>query len=481
LIKLNEVKGLGHSVSRIALPVLVEQACITLMGVINAMMVSHIGGAAIAATNMIDAISMLIISFFSSLAVGSTVTIAQYIGGGDREKANGTVAQSLASGLLMIVAATLAIQFCQRPLLVALYGGAKEPALIELSLQYLSIVLWSYIPIAMANISFGILRGAGDTRTPMKVAILMSAVNICLSYVLINGLSIDAGILVIHTPAFGIRGAATGLLIARSIGPVLGLIALLRGSRQIRLTGLRHFRWRPDLLGNIFRLGLPSSAEVIVFQFGKLLVQTFIVRLGITAIAANAIAGSIFTLLIVPAGALSVAAMTLVGQQIGHGQPEEAKRQLKFLVGTAMVLTGLLSLVGWPLLGSIIGLYSKDPAITAATRQLLTVLLVALPLAWPAAFITPAGLRGAGDVVYTLVISLASMWALRILLAYALTAWLPLGVMGIWLAMYADWIGRSALYLNRLRGTRWQNKSILRRGGQPAAARSSAAELLDGE
>ena len=154
----------------------------------------------------------------------------------------------------------------------------------------------------------------------------------------------NLGSLTINTPAFGVRGAATGLTLARAIGMVLVLIPLLRGKKGIKLNHFRLFRPRLDLLQCIFRLGIPASAEQLMFQGGRLVTQTFIVSLGTNAIAANAICSSINTLSLIPGQAMAIAATAIIGQQIGAGKPKEAKKRLTFLIYISSAAMGLTSL-----------------------------------------------------------------------------------------------------------------------------------------
>ena len=455
-----EFKRMGQAVSRLAVPVLVEQFFIVIMGVVNTMLASNMGREAISAIGMVDTISYLVISVFGALAVGGTVVVAQYTGRSEREKANQAAAQALMSCLAISGLTTIVIFIFQAGLIQGLFSDA-EPIVMRNALDYLSITLWSYIPLAMISVAFGILRGAGDTRTPMLVSILMNLFNVIFSYILIYGLYINLGILVIDTPAFGVKGAATGITLARLSGMLMILYPIFRGSKDIQLTRLRHFALRLTMQKRIFQLGVPAGAEQLMFNGGKLIVQTFIVSLGTAAMAANAISVSINSLMMIPGNALAIAATTLVGQLIGRSQPQEAKKQLKFLVTAAGAAMLVLSIVMFPLLRSIIGMYTQDLETAALARLILISSLIAQPFFWPPSFIIPGGLRGAGDVRYTMIIAIISMWLLRIMLGYLFAIVLPFGVLGIWLAMYADWIGRTVFFFLRLRGRKWLQKSVI--------------------
>jgi putative MATE family efflux protein len=343
----------------------------------------------------------------------------------------------------------------------ALYGDA-DAIVLDFADQYFSISLWSYIPIAMISVSFGILRGSGDTRTPMRISIIMNLCNVLLSYVLIYGLDIRFGGLDLVLPAFGVRGAATGLTSARTIGMLLVLIPLLNGSKRIRLTRLELFRPRWDLLRSIFRLGIPASAEQLMFQGGRLITQTYIVRLGTAAIAANTISISVNSLLMVPGNALAIAATALVGQQIGAGRFKEARKQLNFLILAASAAMALVSLVMLAIKDPVIRLYTHDEQISQLVSVIILSSLVVQPFIWSTSFITPAGLRGAGDIRYTMVVSIISMWLLRILLGYVFAVILPWGVLGVWIAMYVDWLCRSIFFVRRVQRDEWFAKVVIR-------------------
>ncbi|HAL73521.1 MAG TPA: MATE family efflux transporter [Clostridiales bacterium] len=366
-----EIQQLGRSVSRMALPVLVEQLFIVFMGAINTILASNLGKEAISAIGMVDTISIIIISLFSALAIGGTVVVAQYTGHNNPEKANHAAAQALSSCLAIAVVITLLILALRKPLLFSLFGEA-EPAVLANAITYLSISLWSYVPIAMITIAFGILRGSGNTRTPMIISILMNFFNVVFSYFLIYGINLGK----MQTPAFGVAGAATGLTLARTLGAALVLTVLFRGSSQLRLNKWAYFRFDTELQKCIFTLGVPASAEQLMFNGGKLIVQTFIVSLGTVSIAANTIVNSVSSILSVPGMALSIAAPAIVGQQIGAGQPQQAKKQLQFLVFAAMAANVLVSLILLPFSRSLLSLYTHDPATLDMAVLVLLVNLV---------------------------------------------------------------------------------------------------------
>ena len=162
-------------------------------------------------------------------------------------------------------------------------------------------------------------------------------------------------------------------------------------------------------------------------------------------------ANSIVGLILIPGNALAIAATALVGQQIGAGKPKEARKQLSFLIAAASVAMGLISILMFAFREGFIRLYTPDAQIVGSVSLIILSALLTQPLFWSTSFITPAGLRGAGDIRYTMSISIISMWIIRIFLGYIFAVVLPWGVLGVWIAMYADWIVRSAFFIRRMR------------------------------
>lgn len=306
------------NVLKLTIPIIIEQTFVMLLGVCNTIMAGHIGKEAVSAIGMVDSMNNLFISFFAALSVGATVVVAQQIGQGQTKKANETAKQAIASGLVVSGMITLFLWIFRVPIINVLYGSAEELVKLDAKL-YIEFTLLTYPFIAIEQISNGILRGTGDTKTPMLITMFMNVVNIILGYILIYG--IDA----IHIPSFGIMGAAMAIAIARTIGTIVIIFVLLRGSKNIKIKKIYPFKFDMKIQKNIFNIGVPAGMEAVIFQTGKLLVQVFIVTMGTASIAANAIGMSISQIINVPGNALCLAATTLVGQYIGRNDIKGGK------------------------------------------------------------------------------------------------------------------------------------------------------------
>ena len=337
-----------------------------------------------------------------------------------------------------------------RSQLIGILFGSAEKKVISNAYAYMSITLITYPLITIDLISNGILRGAGDTKTPMKIVIFMNIINVIFTYSFINIFKL------------GVEGAALGIAVARSIGAIIILFVLIRGSRIIKLTKLRKFSFNRELLKSIYGIGIPASIESLLFNGGKLITQIYIVDMGTIALAANAVAGSIANMLNVPGNALCTAATAMVGQHMGKNQKKEAKGTLSYITKLSTVSLVLVAVVFLPFATIISSLYTNNKDIIHLSANILRANAIFIPT-WSLSFVLPSGLKGAGDAKYTLVTTFIGMWVFRITLGYLLAIPLKLGLMGVWLGMFIDWAVRGVLYYMRFKSGKWQNHDVIKR------------------
>lgn len=434
-------------VLKLAIPIMIEQTFVMLLGTCNTMMAGHIGEEAVSAIGMVDTINNMFIAFFAALSVGATVVVAQQIGQNKNERANETSKQAIISGILVSVVIMLILWILRTILINSLYGTAEELVKYDAEL-YLEFTLVTYPFIAIQQIANGILRGCGDAKTPMKITIFMNLVNIILGYILIFGIDI------LRIPSFGIEGAAVAIAVARIIGTITIMIVLFKGSRIIQIKRIFPFKFDTKLQMSIFNIGIPAGMEQVIFNAGKLIVQIFIVTMGTASIAANAIGVSISQMVNVPGNALCLAATTLVGQYVGRNDISGAKNTLIYLVKWGTISLVSLGMILIPAAPYVAGLYTDVQEVIDISSILIRSNSMAL-IAWGVSFILSAGLKGAGDTRYTMFTSFVGMWVFRILFGYILGIKLNVGVLGVWIAMYIDWMVRGTMYLLRLRGKNW--------------------------
>lgn len=459
---------LRKDVINLTLPILMEQLFVTLMGMINTMMAGHIGKEAVSAIGMIDSINNIFIAFFSALAVGGTVVVAQYIGQGNIKKANEATKQALYSSIGIALLITIIMALFRRPIIALLFGSAEKEVIND-GLSYLGITLITYPLITVDLVSNGILRGAGDTKTPMKISIVMNILNVIFTWTFINGIKIGGKVL-IH--GMGVLGAALGIATARTIGAIVIITILLRGSRIVRLKKLREFKLNKELLRPIFGIGVPASVESILFNGGKLIMQVFIVDMGTIAMASNTITNSIANFINIPGNSLSTAATAMVGQYMGRGDEEGATKCLSYITKLSTVLLAIVGAASIVFSKHLALLFTSNMDIVNLSSKILIVNAFAI-VVWSISFVLPAGLKGAGDARYTMVTSIIGMWLFRITLGYLLAITLKIGLIGIFLGMYIDWTVRGILYVIRFKSGKWKNHIVITR-------KSKCKELSNG-
>lgn len=448
-----------NDVVKLAVPILTEQVFVMSLGMINTMMAGHIGKEAVSAIGMVDSINNIFISFFSALAVGGTVVVAQYIGKKNNKSANESMKQVLYAGLILSLIITIIIWIFKGPLISLLYASA-EKTVISNAFIYLEITLLTYPLITLDLIGNGIIRGSGNTKTPMKITIFMNLINVIMSYLFIYGINIKVNNYYLFLPGMGIKGAAVGIAIARTTGAFIILYVLLKGTSILKLTNLHKFKFKKELLIPIFNIGIPASVESLLFNGGKLITQIYIVSMGTVSIASNAITGSISNMLNIPGNALCTTAIVLVGQYMGKGKSEEAEKCLLYIIKVSTLFLFTIGAMSVPLTKVLVSLYTNNTDIIHLSSNLLKVNAVFIIL-WSVSFVLPSGLKGAGDAKYTMVTSIIGMWFFRITMGYVFGIILKFGLIGVWLGMYTDWVVRGILFYRRFRSGKWKNISVI--------------------
>ncbi|MOA10852.1 MATE family multidrug exporter [compost metagenome] len=209
------------------------------------------------------------------------------------------------------------------------------------------------------------------------------------------------------------------------------------------------------MLRKIMFIGLPFAAEQMFFNGGKILTQVFIVGLGTYAIAANAISSSLASVFQIPATALSLTIVTVVGQCIGRGNVSDARKFIKSFLWLGSLLLAITALLLMPFFKLLVGLFEPPAEIVDDIFWVLLVTAIAQVPFWSISFILPSALRAAGDSRFTSVTSMLSMWLFRIVFGYILGIVLGYGLIGVWIAMNCEWGVRGAIFLWRFRGKKW--------------------------
>lgn len=432
------------------IPVVLEQLLNSIMGTADTMMVSNVGSAAISAVSLVDSINVLVIQAFSALAAGGAIICAQYIGQRNKEKANESARQVLFIITAISVAVSLICLVFQKPLLRLIFGSV-EPAVMRASEIYFFYTALSFPFIAAYDSAASIFRAQDNTKGPMIISMISNVMNIAGNAVMIW---------VFH---MGVAGAALSTLISRIFCAVVVIIQLRKEKEGQEIVVRDYFEIRPDwsMIRRILGLGIPSGIENSMFQLGKLAIQSTVSTLGTTAIAAQAMTNILENLNGIAAIGVGVGLMTIVGQCLGAGRQDEAVYYIKKLcvIAEVIIIISCLGVFALTKPITILGGMEKESA-DMCFHMVMWVTIVK-PLVWIMAFIPGYGLRAAGDVKFSMIVSCCTMWACRFCLCVFLIRVMEFGPMGVWIGMFADWTVRSIIFTWRFHSRKWLEHKVI--------------------
>lgn len=427
---------------RILVPLLIEQCLTNVVGLVDTMMISGLGEAAVSGVSLIDSVNILIILLFSALGAGGAIVAGQYLGQREERRARhaGNQLILLMAGLGVLV--MLALYLMQNLILRYLFGSI-EPAVEANARTYLTIVWLSVPAIAVFNGGAALLRAMGDTRSSMLCSLTMNVVNISGNALLLYGLK------------WGVEGAALPTALGRYVAAFLVVRKLLDRRKTLCLewADLRHIDTKT--IGRVLRLGIPNGLENSMFQFGKLIMVSVVAGFGTVSIAANAVCNGLGTFQLLPGMAGGLAITTVVSRCVGAGDFEQARYYTRRLVGAIYLMLIVFNTALFLCLDPVLRLYHLSPEGFAMARHAMLVHGIASMALWPLAFSIPNTLRAAGDVCFVMVVSTVSMWVLRVAGGYFIAVVLDWGMIGVWHAMNIDWCLRIACFVPRYLGTKW--------------------------
>ena len=257
----------------------------------------------------------------------------------------------------------------------------------------------------------------------------------------------------------GVEGVAIPTVVSRVFAAAAMLVLLRRPglALQVERLSLRHDR---RIMRNILRFGVTNGLESSMFQLGKILLLSTVSVLGTASVAANAIGNTFATFQCVAGNALGLGIVTVVSQCVGAGDYGKARFYTKKLLKAAYISMDLCILLVYLSMPLILRLYNVSAEAEHYARQIVWMHGFMGMLIWPLSFTLPQALRAAGDTRFTMVVSSVSMWTMRVGFGVLLGRVLGFGVLGIWMAMFADWLLRIAFFLPRFRGHKWETMAL---------------------
>jgi len=412
-----------HNLIKFSLPLLLGNVFQVAYNTADSIWVGkYIGTDALGAVTVSFPIIFILISLILGITMATTVLVSQYAGANNKEMVNKTINNSfLLLGIGAVIVTIIGIIYSEK--LLILLG--TDDAILKHATDYLNIFFFGLIFMFGYNLISSILRGLGDSFTPLIFLVISSVLNIILDPLFILGVG--------PLPEMGISGAAIATLISQAVSFFLSLIYLKKYNKMIRIRW-KEFKFDREITKKTLHIGLPTGVQQTVVSLG-ILAMTYIINLfSNETVAAFGAASRIDQFATMPAMSIGIAASAFTGQCIGAGKVEKVKEIYKYASIMTLVLTGLMSLfiVSFP--GLLLTMFTDDQeVIKIGSNYLRIVGFSYLPFALM--FITNGILRGAGDTIPTLFFSIFSLAIIRVPLAYYLSTVQKLGSNGIWIAI----------------------------------------------
>lgn len=438
---------LARLIWSLAWPVILTMSLEAVVGLVDMIMVGRLGPTPVAGVGVAMQILFAVHTVMFAVGTGTIALIARRIGAGEIDIASRILGQSILVVLVLVVAVVGPVAYFAPQILAAFN---VEDEVVAVGVPFLRVLMIGLPADAIIIVGAFALRGAGDTRTPLAVSAVVNLVTVAGNYVLIFGK--------LGLPAMGATGAALGNVCAYFIGAWMLLYLLTRGGLVLALP---RGWWRPDLtlMRQVVSIGYPSALEHILMQLGFFFYFVFAAEYETSAVAAYVIGVRILGLSFLPGFGFAAAASTLVGQNLGAGQPEQAARSGFGATVMSIVMMSLAGLVIYLAAEPVARLFVDDPIVIAKAVSFIHVLAAAQPL-MAIDFTLGGALRGAGDTRFPLVAVLLGFYVCRLGTAYAVTFVFHLDLFWLWFALVPDFVMRCVLKSWRFHSRRWQTIRI---------------------
>ena len=438
----------NRKLAKLLIPLALDQLLNSFMGTVDTLCVSNLGSAAISAVSLVDSINILIVQAFFALASGGTVVCSHYLGCKEKKQAQEAARQLVFITFMLSLAITVLFVIFNGPLLHLIFGKVEQDVMSS-ARKYFFFTTLSYPFIALYDDGSCILRAQENSRLPMQISIVSNIMNVVMNLVFVW---------IFH---WGVAGTAISTLISRIFSMAVVMIKLRNPSFDV---SLRHyFSIRPDWskIKKILYIGVPSGIENSMFQFGKLAIQSTVSLMGTAAIAAQGMTNIIENLNGILAIGIGIGLMTVVGETLGAGHKEEAVYYIKKLCIIAEVTLVLSCIFMYAITRPITIFGGMEPESAKLCIFMVTCITIVKPLIWDMAFIPAYGLRAAGDVKFSMTVSVLTMWFCRVTLATVLARVFHMGPMAVWIGMFTDWGIRNIIFTIRFHSRKWLQHKVI--------------------
>jgi len=429
-------------------PLIIEQLLNVSVGIVDSVMVSRVGEAAVSGVSLVDNIMILLINAFAALATGGAVVAGQYLGQKREEKGCEASTQLVWFITICSLVITLLVYLGHNFILHNVFGKI-DADVMGYARTYLLIVAASIPFMALYNGGAAVSRTMGNSSLPMLISFIM---------VIINTVGDAVCIFVLK---MGVAGVAIPTLVARIAAAVLVIIPLCNQKKILHLKKSWRYRLDWTMVKKILSIGVPNGMENSMFQMGKIIVLSLVSTFGTYAIAANAVGTAVAMFQILPGLAISLAVTPVIARCVGVGDYEQVTyytKKLNLITYAGLLIINVIIIMLTPV---IMRIYNLSAITSQVTERIILMHGIACVIIWPISFILPGTFRAAGDVKICMIISILSMWIFRIGFSYLLGGYFGLGVFGVWISMIIDWIVRSICFVIRYFSGKWRRQAIV--------------------
>ncbi len=444
---------------KVALPCMFENLLASVVTIADTIMVGSLGAVATAAVAINASPSWFLNALPMIFSVGGTVLVAREVGAEDYPLAGRAASTAVGAAFSVSVILMLVMMFLSP--FVPIWMGAA-PEVIPDAINYLRIYSLAIVPQFCGLTAAGLIRGAGNTKTPMLVGLSTNLVNVVVNFLLIfpaRELTIFGFTFNMWGAGMGVSGAAIATALSQTISGVFMVMLLFNNSQVIKISIKDMVPFDFKIMKRMVRVGLPAAAERLAISIGQIFFQRMIADLGTIQVAAHYLATTAESITYMPAFGFGIAATTLVGQSLGAKNKEDARiyANINGFLGILLgVFCGLLLFI-FPT--QLLSLFSNEPAVIAEGSGVIRLIALVQP-AFGFVIVLTGILRGAGDTKVPLFAAVFGMWGIRLLFTWILTYAFGFGLMGAWTAMGVDLFVRMCIVYSRFRKRTWLNIEV---------------------
>ena len=432
----------NRDLKKLIFPLFVEQFFVMFVGMADTFVVSFSNEANVSGVSLVTSFNTILIFLFTALSAGGAVIISQYVGNKNKQNADASASQLLMiATVISVILAVLILVFGDQ-ILRLLFG--KIDADVRSACEiYLRITTCSLPALAIYDSGAALCRSIGKTNVTMYISIAVNIINVAGNCI---------GVFLLH---LGAAGVAYPSLISRIIAAIAVTIYCSKTDHGVNYRWKEVFRWNHDLLKRIMGIAIPNGVENGIHQLVKVALSSMVSLFGTYQIAANGMAQSIWSLASIMGFAMAPVFTTVIGQCMGAGDIDAAN----FYFRKLSKITLVLSLLWNGIIFAITPLIIHVSAVSAQTKTLIIWLVlinnIFNGIFYPYAEPLGSGLRAAGDVRYTMIVSVSLTIIIRLVFSALFGLYFHMGVIGVALGMSMDLVFRSLLFIKRYRSQIW--------------------------